>query len=69
MKANVPAKTELIYFRRKDFPASPAILVKGSEIKVSDSMKILGTKFQKNLGWDVHFENLKRKSRITLAKL
>jgi len=68
MKTNV-AKTELIYFSRNKTDNPPSIVVKGTEIKPADSMKILGIKFQENMGWDTHFIGLKQKARVVFSKL
>jgi len=68
MRTNV-SKTELIYFSRKPLLDAPSILVKGTEIRPSTTMKILGLKFQNNLAWDTQFDSLKKKARLTFAKI
>jgi len=66
MKTNV-SKAELIC--RKDITAPPPINVKNIEIIPSGSMKILGFKFHKTLGWDHHFEALKNESLNYLCQI
>jgi len=68
MKTNV-AKTELIYFSRKNLQVTPSIMVKGEEIKPSNTLKVLGVKFQENLKWDHHIGNILSKSKSVFAKL
>jgi len=68
MKTNV-MKTEFIYFSRTNLPETPSLLVKGIEVKPTTKMKILGIKFQHDLGWDAHIDSLRNKSRVVFAKL
>jgi len=56
MKTSV-SKTELIYFSRKPLLDPLHILVKWTDICHYNSIKILGVKFQKDLGWDAYFCN------------
>jgi len=68
MKTNV-SKTELIYFSRRELPNSPPLLVKENNIYPSQTMKVLGVKFQNNLKWDTHVNSLVSKSKVIFAKL
>jgi len=68
MKTNV-SKTELIYFSRRELLNSPPLLVKENNIYPSQTMKVLGVKFQNNLKWDTHVNSLVSKSKVIFAKL
>jgi len=69
-KTNV-SQTELIYFSRHELPNSPPppLLVKENNIYPSQTMKVLGVKFQNNLKWDTHVNSLVSKSKVIFAKL
>jgi len=67
MKTNV-SKTELIFFK-KGPPIIEKIVVNGSEITSKENIKVLGIKFQHNLNWVTHIENVSNKARAVLSKL
>jgi len=67
MKTNV-SKTEVVFFKRGE-PLVETLLVNGSEITSRIDLKVLGVKFQYNLNWDNHLNNITVKARAVLSKL
>jgi len=50
-------------------PIVETLLVNGSEITSKNNLKVLGVKFQYNLNWDTHLNNITGKARAVLSKL
>jgi len=63
------SKTELMFFSRNKLDFKPALKVKNMEIKLADSLKVLGVKFEPDLGWDLHIRSTIAKVKHTLKEL
>jgi len=63
------SKTELIFFSWNKLEYKHTLTVKDKDIKQADSMKVLGLKFEPELGWDQHIRSTIPKVKLTLKKL
>jgi len=61
-------KTELIYFSQKSIIPQD-LMVKGITVRPTDTMKILGVKFDRSMNWDAHQSNIKKKAFFVMRKL
>ena len=64
-----PTKTNMIVFthRRKTFD-KPRVLLRGSALELSDSIKYLGVEIQKNLSWTRHITSRTNNCRFLLVR-
>jgi len=61
-------KTELLYFSRQKI-RGPTLTVNNKQVSPSETLKVLGVKFQPDLSWDTHIRETISRLRFIIKKL